>query len=119
MSYRFKKIHLGYEKKLDLSVRKCHLKKSETEQYGFNLKSKNEHECHCIGKVDENTPADKSGLKAGNRIISINDLNIDNFTYEEIIELIKKGLPRNGKYLKNELVLTVTEKDNDELNNDV
>ena len=117
MSYRFKKIHLGYEKKLDL--RTCHLKKSESEQYGFNLKSKNEHECQCIGKVDENTHADKSGLKAGNRIISINDIDIENFNYEEIIEVIKKGLPRNGKYLKNELVLTVTEKDNDGLNKDI
>ena len=111
MTYRFKKIHLGYEKKLDL--RTFHLKKSETEQYGFNLKSKNEYECQCIGKVDENTPAARTGLKAGSRIIRINDFDIENFNYEEIIEVIKKGLLQNGKYLKNELVLTVTEKDND------
>ena len=116
MSFVFKKIN---EKRREASVspplRCCHLKKNDGEQYGFNLKSKNKDECHFIGKVDEKTPAAKSGLKAGDQIISINHNSVENFDYEKVIELIKKGLSENdNKHLPNELVLTVIEKKLDE-----
>ena len=115
MSFVFKRIHLGNENRRESPfshpIRLCYLRKKSFEQYGFNLKSKNSEECHFIGKVDEETPAAESGLRAGDKIISINNQSIENFDYEQVVGLIKKGLTQNGEILENELILTVTEKE--------
>ena len=84
MSFVFKKVNeKRREASLSPPLRCCHLKKNDGEQYGFNLKSKNKDECHFIGKVDEKTPAAKSGLKAGDQIISINHHSVENFEFEK------------------------------------
>ena len=131
MSFKFKKIlssqtsntvdgdkenkdQLKRSNSRSFSIRMCHLKKSHYEQYGFNLRSKKDNDCHYIGLVDKNTAAYLAGLKKDDRIITINNRNIDSFKYEQIVELIKYGLCRNGEIFKNELLLTVADKEADE-----
>jgi len=96
-------------------VRLCHLKKeSKNNEFGFNLRKKSKEDCHYIGRVDKNTPADLSGLKSGDKILEINRINIDNLNHDEILKLLKMGLNRRGKIYKNELLLMVIDKDVDE-----
>jgi C-terminal processing protease CtpA/Prc len=103
------------------TMRLCHIKKQK-DQFGFNLASRNQSLCHIIGRVDPNTPAYMSGLRAGDRIIEINDTNVSNMTYEETVSLIKKGVRNNNNnsysssssYDPSELNLLVIDKKTDE-----
>ena len=98
-----------------LIVRLCHLKKdSKTIEYGFNLRGKSCENCRYIGKVDTNTKADLAGLRSGDKILEINRVNIHKMRHEEIIQLIKAGLTRNGKKHKNEVLFMVIDEAIDE-----
>jgi hypothetical protein len=106
------------------TVRVCHMIKSPiSNEYGFNLKAKTNGKCHYIGRVDKDTPAHFSGLKSGDKIIEINNINIHCLNYDEIMEKINQGLILNQKLYKNELLLMVIDsqveqhygKTNDEL----
>ena len=114
-----------YAEKL-FTVRLCHLKKnskssnsSSNEEYGFNLKAKTSGHCHYIGRVDKNTPADLAGVKSGDKIIEINNMNIHSMGFEQIMQQIKTGLNRNGKCYKDELLLMVIDTQIDEYYNKI
>ena len=113
-----------YANKL-FTVRLCHLKKSsktslaKNDEYGFNLKAKTSGLCHYIGRVDLNTPADLGGLKSGDKIIEINNMNVHNFNFEQIMQHIKMGLNRNGKCYKDEVLLMVIDQKIDEYYNNI
>ena len=96
------------------AVRTCHLKKTHGEEYGFNLRSKNLHECCYVGIVDKDTPADSAGLRSGDRILEINKTNVNGFNHEEIVCLIKRGVSRIGVLFVNEVILVVADKQTDE-----
>lgn len=81
----------------NLTMRLCHMRKRASENgYGFNLMSKRDKLCQYVGKVDTGTPAYVSGLRSGDKIIEIDNINVSRLTYREIMELIRKGL-RIGK----------------------
>lgn len=68
----------------------CHvIKREDFDGYGFNLQAEKGKPGHYIGKIDENSPAEKSGLKEGNRIISVNDSNISNENHNQVVQRIK------------------------------
>ena len=101
------------------TVRICHLKKncrnnSRNNEFGFNLKSKTNGQCCYIGKVDPETPASLAGLRSGDKIIEINNMNVHNLNYDAIMQKIKVGLNRNGKYFTDELLLMVIDNDIDD-----
>ncbi|NXO59889.1 CYTIP protein, partial [Aramus guarauna] len=52
--------------------------------------------CTCICKIQEESPADLSGLQTGDVLISINGVNTDGFTHKQIVDLIKSS----GNYLR-------------------
>lgn len=76
-----------------LTMRLCHMRKRAGENgYGFNLMSKRDKLCQYVGKVDVATPAYNSGLRTGDKIIEIDNINVARLTYREIMDLIRKGL---------------------------
>lgn len=75
-----------------LTIRLCHMKKRADETgYGFNIMSKRDKLCQYVGKVDPGTPAYESGLRTGDKIIEIDNKNVAEMSYVQIIELLRKG----------------------------
>lgn len=106
----------------NLSMRLCHMKKShsgtkngdEQQWYGFNLMSKRDQLCHYVGKVDVNTPAYRSGLRSGDKIIEIDHKNVSKLNYTQMVELLKRGMRVNDNfYNKDELLLLVVDQNTD------
>lgn len=87
----------------------CRIKKRKNFKsgYGFNLESKTEHRCQFIGIVDPNSPASQAGLRGGDKIVEINNKNIEFLNHDQIIKLIKDGLKINDQIYVDEVLLTV------------
>ncbi len=70
--------------------RLCHVIKVEDfDGYGFNLHAEKGKQGQYIGKVDDGSPAERSGLKQGDRIIEVNGVNIGNETHKQVVQRIK------------------------------
>lgn len=70
--------------------RLCHVIKVEDfDGYGFNLHAEKGKPGQYIGKVDEGSPAERAGLKQGDRIIEVNAVNIGNETHKQVVQRIK------------------------------
>ena len=70
--------------------RLCHVSKREDfDGYGFNLHAEKGRPGQYIGKVDEASPAESSGLRQGDRIIEVNAVNIGSETHKQVVERIK------------------------------
>ncbi|XP_023238822.1 Na(+)/H(+) exchange regulatory cofactor NHE-RF1-like [Centruroides sculpturatus] len=79
--------------------RLCHLIKwPDFDGYGFNLHAEKSKPGQYVGKVDEGSPADLSGLKEGDRIIEVNGVNINNENHRQVVERIK-AVPNETKLL--------------------
>lgn len=63
----------------------------EFQGYGFNLHAEKGKAGQFIGKVDENSPAEKAGLKEGDRIVEVNGINIGNENHQQVVTRIKSG----------------------------
>lgn len=75
-----------------LRPRLCHIKKwPDFQGYGFNLHAERDRPGQYIGKIDDDSPAEAGGLKEGDRIIEINDANIENETHQQVIARVKAG----------------------------
>lgn len=95
-----------------LTVRVCFIKKtSKQKEFGFNLASKSNDLCKCIGRVDFNSPAYLAGLRHGDRIVEINNKNVANLNYNQVIKLIKEGFRKENP---DEVLLLVVDKNTDE-----
>ncbi|XP_034188919.2 uncharacterized protein LOC117608231 [Osmia lignaria lignaria] len=83
-------------------ARLCHIVKWEDfDGYGFNLhaeKGKKGKNGQYIGKVDEGSPSQAAGLRQGDRIIEVNEINIANETHQQVVERIK-AFPNETKLL--------------------
>ncbi|XP_037042377.1 Na(+)/H(+) exchange regulatory cofactor NHE-RF1 [Bradysia coprophila] len=70
--------------------RLCHvIKVDDFDGYGFNLHAEKGKQGQYIGKVDDGSPAERSGLKQGDRIIEVNGVNIGNETHKQVVQRIK------------------------------
>lgn len=70
--------------------RLCHvIKRDDFDGYGFNLHAEKGKPGQYIGKVDDNSPAEASGLRQGDRIIEVNGVNIGNETHKQVVQRIK------------------------------
>lgn len=71
-------------------ARLCHVsKRDDFDGYGFNLHAEKGRPGQYIGKVDESSPAESSGLRQGDRIIEVNGINIGSETHKQVVERIK------------------------------
>uniref|UniRef100_A0A674ICR0 PDZ domain containing 1 n=1 Tax=Terrapene triunguis TaxID=2587831 RepID=A0A674ICR0_9SAUR len=60
-----------------LQPRECIVTKQEGESYGFYLRIEKNKLGHLIRNVEEGSPADRAGLKDGDRILRVNGLFVD------------------------------------------
>uniref|UniRef100_A0A3B3HSG9 PDZ domain-containing protein n=1 Tax=Oryzias latipes TaxID=8090 RepID=A0A3B3HSG9_ORYLA len=94
------------EPELELLPRLCHLLRGE-EGYGFNLHSDKKKTGQFVRTVDPNSPAERAGVRPGDKIVEVNGVNIGGLRHSEVVELIKSR--------GNEVRLLVVDQETDEL----
>lgn len=71
-------------------ARLCHIVKwDDFDGYGFNLHAERGKNGQFIGKVDDGSPSEAAGLRQGDRIIEVNEINIANETHKQVVDRIK------------------------------
>ncbi|XP_067890300.1 Na(+)/H(+) exchange regulatory cofactor NHE-RF3 isoform X2 [Heterodontus francisci] len=71
--------------------RVCKLSKKEGESYGFFLRIEKDIEGHLIRCVVNGGPADKVGMKDGDRVLRVNTDFVDSEEHQQVVELIKNS----------------------------
>ncbi len=51
---------------------------------------------HFIREVEPGSPGHRAGLRRNDRIISINNINVENIEFNNVLILIKEGLDNNN-----------------------
>ncbi|XP_062865846.1 LOW QUALITY PROTEIN: nascent polypeptide-associated complex subunit alpha, muscle-specific form [Trichomycterus rosablanca] len=72
----------------DLRPRLCQVVPDE-QGFGFNLHCDKRHEGQYIRSVDPDSPAQRAGLLAGDRLIQVNDRRIKGMRHSEVVALIR------------------------------
>ncbi|XP_029944530.1 Na(+)/H(+) exchange regulatory cofactor NHE-RF1 [Salarias fasciatus] len=93
-------IHVHVEKKLSVSSEKevcaelrprlCVIQRGSN-GYGFNLHSERARPGQYIRAVDEDSPAERAGLLAKDRIVQVNNVPVEGKTHSEVVVAIKSG----------------------------
>uniref|UniRef100_A0A8C3FHM1 PDZ domain containing 1 n=1 Tax=Chrysemys picta bellii TaxID=8478 RepID=A0A8C3FHM1_CHRPI len=74
-----------------LQPRECIVTKQEGESYGFYLRIEKNKLGHLIRNVEEGSPADRAGLKDGDRILRVNGLFVDKEEHAQVVEMVKRS----------------------------
>ncbi|XP_030635767.1 Na(+)/H(+) exchange regulatory cofactor NHE-RF2 [Chanos chanos] len=74
----------------DHRPRLCHIVMG-SQGYGFNLHSDKKRVGHYVRVVDPDSPAEHAGLRPKDRLIEVNDVNIDGLKHSEVVALIRGG----------------------------
>uniref|UniRef100_A0A8C1NX76 Na(+)/H(+) exchange regulatory cofactor NHE-RF n=1 Tax=Cyprinus carpio TaxID=7962 RepID=A0A8C1NX76_CYPCA len=72
----------------DLKPRLCVMKKGEN-GYGFHLHGEKGKTGQYIRKVERASPAQASGLRAGDRLVEVNGENVERETHHQVVQRIK------------------------------
>ncbi|KAL4601688.1 Na(+)/H(+) exchange regulatory cofactor NHE-RF1-like [Arapaima gigas] len=78
------------ESKRELRPRLCNIKKGAS-GYGFNLHSEKSKPGQYIRAVDDDSPAQKSGLRSQDRIVQVNGVSVEGKQHSEVVAAIKAG----------------------------
>lgn len=78
------------EQRDGLRPRLCHLKKGPG-GYGFNLHSEKSRPGQFIRAVDEDSPAQRAGLRPQDKIIQVNGVSVAGMQHSEVVAAIKAG----------------------------
>ncbi|XP_077069727.1 Na(+)/H(+) exchange regulatory cofactor NHE-RF2 [Siphateles boraxobius] len=89
----------------DLKPRLCVMKKGES-GYGFHLHGEKGKTGQYIRKVERASPAEASGLRAGDRVVEVNGENVERDTHHQVVQRIKA--------VEHETRLLVVDRDTDE-----
>ena len=57
--------------------------------YGFNMQAHRTRSGHFISAVDAGSPAEATGLLDGDRIVEVNDDNVEQASHAEVVDKIK------------------------------
>uniref|UniRef100_A0A8D0H5U1 Na(+)/H(+) exchange regulatory cofactor NHE-RF n=1 Tax=Sphenodon punctatus TaxID=8508 RepID=A0A8D0H5U1_SPHPU len=88
-----------------LKPRLCQMIKGET-GYGFHLHGEKGKSGQFIRKVEPGSPAEASGLRAGDRVVEVNRVNVEKETHHQVVQRIKA--------VEGETCLLVVDKETDE-----
>ena len=70
--------------------RLCHLTKQPCfDGYGFNLHAERGRPGQFVGLIDEDSPAEDSGIRRGDRIVEVNGVNVSAENHKDVVERIK------------------------------
>ncbi|KAK3520401.1 hypothetical protein QTP70_024147 [Hemibagrus guttatus] len=89
----------------DLKPRLCCMTKGEN-GYGFHLHGEKGKTGQYIRKVEPASPAEASGLRAGDRVVEVNGDNVERETHQQVVQRIKA--------LEQETRLLVVDRETDE-----
>ncbi|XP_068103398.1 Na(+)/H(+) exchange regulatory cofactor NHE-RF2 [Hyperolius riggenbachi] len=85
--------------------RLCHILKGDS-GYGFHLHGEKNKTGQYIRKVEPGSPAEVAGLKAGDRVLEVNGVNVEKETHHQVVQRIKA--------IENETRLLVVDREADE-----
>ncbi|CBY19129.1 unnamed protein product [Oikopleura dioica] len=86
--------------------RVCHIQKSDYEELGFFLAIDRDRDGNIIRRIERNGPADRAGLRDGDRILKIDGINAEKWSHENVVETIVSA--------KNDFTLTVIDERSDD-----
>lgn len=68
-----------------LHPRECKVTKKPPETYGFYLRIEKDTAGHLIRNVGKNSPAEKAGLKDGDRVLRVNGVFVDKEEHAQVL----------------------------------
>ncbi|XP_029655843.1 Na(+)/H(+) exchange regulatory cofactor NHE-RF3-like [Octopus sinensis] len=71
----------------EYSARDCEVRAKEGGTFGFTLVMNEDK--HLIANVIANSPAADAGVREGDIVVQVNDVNVEKMEHEEVVELIK------------------------------
>ncbi|NXK87421.1 NHRF3 protein, partial [Formicarius rufipectus] len=74
-----------------LQPRECKVTKKLEKTFGFYLRIEKDTAGHIIRKVEQNSPAEKAGLKDGDRVLRVNGVFVDKEEHAQVVEIMKNG----------------------------
>ncbi|NXR83280.1 NHRF3 protein, partial [Pycnonotus jocosus] len=74
-----------------LQPRECTVTKKPEKKYGFFLRIEEDTAGHIIRNVGHNSPAEKAGLKDGDRVLRVNGVFVDKEEHAQVVEIIRKS----------------------------
>ncbi|XP_069381470.1 Na(+)/H(+) exchange regulatory cofactor NHE-RF1 [Paralichthys olivaceus] len=87
-----KKLSISSEKEVctELRPRLCLIQRGSN-GYGFNLHSERARPGQYIRAVDEDSPAERAGVLAKDRIVQVNGVSVEGKTHSQVVAAIKAG----------------------------
>lgn len=67
-----------------LQPRECTVTKKPQKSYGFYLRIEKDTAGHLIRNVEKNSPAEKAGLKDGDRVLRVNGVFVDKEEHAQV-----------------------------------
>ncbi|KFV49884.1 Na(+)/H(+) exchange regulatory cofactor NHE-RF3, partial [Tyto alba] len=74
-----------------LQPRECRVTKMPQKSYGFYLRIEKDTSGHLIRSVEKNSPAEKAGLKDGDRVLRVNGVFVDKEEHAQVVEIVKNS----------------------------
>ncbi|XP_074958689.1 Na(+)/H(+) exchange regulatory cofactor NHE-RF3 [Phalacrocorax aristotelis] len=74
-----------------LQPRECKVTKKPQKSYGFYLRIEKDTAGHLIRNVEKNSPAEKAGLKDGDRVLRVNGVFVDKEEHAQVVEIVKSS----------------------------
>ncbi|NXJ00051.1 NHRF3 protein, partial [Psophia crepitans] len=71
--------------------RECHVTKQPQNSYGFYLRIEKDTTGHLIRNVEKDSPAEKAGLKDGDRVLRVNGVFVDKEEHAQVVEIVKNS----------------------------
>uniref|UniRef100_A0A2K5QSN8 PDZ domain containing 1 n=1 Tax=Cebus imitator TaxID=2715852 RepID=A0A2K5QSN8_CEBIM len=71
--------------------RECKLSKKEGQNYGFFLRIEKDTKGHLVRVVEKDSPAEKAGLRDGDRVLRVNDVFVDEEEHAQVVDLVRKS----------------------------
>ncbi|XP_048349306.1 Na(+)/H(+) exchange regulatory cofactor NHE-RF3 isoform X1 [Sphaerodactylus townsendi] len=75
-----------------LQPRECKLIRTDKESYGFCLRLEKDKNGHLIRNVIQGSPAEKAGLKDGDRVLRVNGVFVDKEEHGQVADLVRKNI---------------------------
>lgn len=75
-----------------LQPRECKVTKKNKKSYGFFLRVEKDTAGHLIRNVEKNSPAEKAGLKDGDRVLRVNGVFVDKEEHAKVQACLVWGL---------------------------
>ncbi|NWR92084.1 NHRF3 protein, partial [Furnarius figulus] len=74
-----------------LQPRECKVTKKPQKTYGFYLRIEKDTAGHIIRNVEQHSPAEKAGLKDGDRVLRVNGVFVDKEEHAQVVEIVKNS----------------------------